>query len=157
MSIAINETWIHKDGGEYVVLDLALSLHKEAVIFYRDENGREFCRTQSHFIESFTKKTYGLDCVAEELAKEDVSLDTDKGDLPDVFNISEKVDNINPSHYTSMVISPHEYNKANSIPWNEAQVIKYVSRWRAKNGKEDLKKALWYLTDLIDGLDATKR
>jgi len=62
-------------------------------------------------------------------------------------------DNVNPSHYTEMAISPHEYNKANGISWNEAQVIKYVSRWKAKNGKEDLLKALWYLNDLIDGLE----
>jgi len=61
--------------------------------------------------------------------------------------------NINPSHYTEMAISPHEYNKANQMPWNEAQVIKYVSRWKSKNGKEDLLKALWYLNDLIDGLE----
>ena len=60
-----------------------------------------------------------------------------------------KSDNINPKHYTKMAISPHEYNKANKIEWNEAQVIKYVSRWRAKGGVEDLEKAKWYLDDLI--------
>ena len=63
-----------------------------------------------------------------------------------------KIDNVNPSHYTEMAISPHEYNKANDISWNEAQVIKYVSRWKNKNGKEDLLKAKWYLDDLIDNL-----
>ena len=60
--------------------------------------------------------------------------------------------NVEPSHYTEMSISPHEYNKANNISWNEGQVIKYVSRWKAKNGLEDLLKAQWYLNDLINGI-----
>lgn len=68
-----------------------------------------------------------------------------------------KVDNVNPKHYTDMAISPHEYNKANNISWNEAQVIKYVSRWEAKNGLEDLEKAKWYLDDLIKGLQDAKK
>lgn len=29
-------------------------------------------------------------------------------------------------------------------------VIKYISRWKKKNGLEDLKKARWYLDRLID-------
>lgn len=31
-----------------------------------------------------------------------------------------------------------------------AQVIKYICRWKKKNGVEDLKKAKWYLERLID-------
>ena len=30
-----------------------------------------------------------------------------------------------------------------------AQVIKYICRWKKKNGLEDLKKAKWYLDHLI--------
>ncbi len=30
-----------------------------------------------------------------------------------------------------------------------AQVLKYICRWRKKNGVEDLKKAKWYLDRLI--------
>ena len=65
--------------------------------------------------------------------------------------------NINPKHYTDMAISPHEYNKANKIEWNEAQIIKYVSRWRAKGGLEDLLKAKWYLDDLIKGVQDSNK
>jgi len=60
-----------------------------------------------------------------------------------------KVDNVNPKHYTSMAISPIEYIKANEIPWNEANAIKYISRHSMKNGIEDLEKAIWYIKDLI--------
>lgn len=31
-----------------------------------------------------------------------------------------------------------------------AQVIKYMWRWKKKNGLQDLEKAMWYLHDLIE-------
>ena len=34
-----------------------------------------------------------------------------------------------------------------------AQVLKYIWRWKWKNGVEDLKKARWYLDKLIGRLD----
>ena len=34
-----------------------------------------------------------------------------------------------------------------------AQVIKYIWRWKHKNGVEDLKKARWYLSYLISKLE----
>ena len=71
---------------------------------------------------------------------------------------AEVVDSqVEPKHYTDMAISPHEYNKANDISWNEAQVIKYVSRWKNKNGKVDLLKAKWYLDDLIKGVQDSNK
>ena len=63
------------------------------------------------------------------------------------------IDNINPKHYTDMSISPLEYIIANDIPWREANAIKYISRYKMKNGIEDLKKARWYLDNLITDLD----
>lgn len=54
------------------------------------------------------------------------------------------------SHYRDMVIQPYEYIMANDIPYSEANIIKYVSRWRRKGGLEDLRKAQDYLTKLIE-------
>lgn len=51
-------------------------------------------------------------------------------------------------HYKSLAIQPVEYIHKNGIPYLEGNVIKYVTRWRYKNGVEDLKKARHYL-DLI--------
>lgn len=34
-----------------------------------------------------------------------------------------------------------------------ANVIKYICRWKAKNGLQDLKKAKWYLTYLIEHIE----
>jgi hypothetical protein len=35
------------------------------------------------------------------------------------------------------------------VPWCEANVMKYVYRWREKNGIEDLRKAKWFLDRLL--------
>ena len=34
-----------------------------------------------------------------------------------------------------------------------ANAIKYLWRWKNKNGKEDLQKAIWYINYLISNLD----
>ena len=67
--------------------------------------------------------------------------------------MSIKNDPIEPNHYTQMKISPLEYIKANNLEWNVANVIKYISRYKNKNGLEDLKKAQWYLNDLIKDIE----
>ena len=51
---------------------------------------------------------------------------------------------IGGSHYRDMAIQPFEYIHANGITFAEGSVIKYVSRWRAKNGVEDLRKARFF-------------
>lgn len=56
---------------------------------------------------------------------------------------------IGGSHYKDMAIQPLEYCLANAIPFAEGNVIKYVSRWRKKNGVQDLKKARHMLDVLI--------
>ena len=49
-----------------------------------------------------------------------------------------------------MKIQPLEYCHANNIGKIEGDVISYVSRWRNKNGIEDLKKAVHELQILIE-------
>tara|TARA_R100001079_G_scaffold756_1_gene476 strand:- start:1363 stop:1575 length:213 start_codon:yes stop_codon:yes gene_type:complete len=53
-------------------------------------------------------------------------------------------------HYVNMVIQPIEFILANNIPHCEACIIKYVTRWRKKNGIEDLRKARHYIDILIE-------
>jgi len=52
-------------------------------------------------------------------------------------------------HY-AQAIEPLEYIEANEIPFHEANVIKYISRWKKKNGLQDLEKAKWYIDRLIE-------
>ncbi len=53
------------------------------------------------------------------------------------------------SHYKQLCIEPLEYIYRNNIAFVEGCIIKYVSRWRHKNGIDDLKKARSYLDYLI--------
>lgn len=54
------------------------------------------------------------------------------------------------NHYKDLAIQPVEYIHANNIGYMEGNVIKYVSRWRAKNGLADLEKAKHYIELLIE-------
>lgn len=54
------------------------------------------------------------------------------------------------SHYKDMAIQPMQYNVRNNIGFAEGTVIKYVSRWRSKNGIQDLLKARQVLDMLIE-------
>ena len=54
------------------------------------------------------------------------------------------------SHYKDMAIQPSEYIVKNGLGWFEGNVIKYISRFRAKNGIKDLEKARHYLDLLIE-------
>lgn len=60
----------------------------------------------------------------------------------------------NPAHYGTGKIECIEYIKdflttEEYIGYLRGNVAKYLHRWRYKNGMEDLKKAEWYLKELI--------
>lgn len=44
-------------------------------------------------------------------------------------------------HYKDMPIQPAQYAFANGMHFLEGNVVKYISRWRFKDGIQDLKKA----------------
>ena len=54
------------------------------------------------------------------------------------------------NHYKNFKIQPIEYIQANNLSYCEANVVKYVTRWRSKNGIEDLKKAKHYIDLLME-------
>ena len=49
-----------------------------------------------------------------------------------------------------MPIQPIEFIHRNKIPFIEGNVIKYIVRWRDKNGIADLQKARHYIDMLIE-------
>ena len=57
-----------------------------------------------------------------------------------------------PDHY-DYEIQPVDFILKNQIPFCEGNIIKYICRWRAKNGREDLLKARHYIDILIAHLD----
>lgn len=54
------------------------------------------------------------------------------------------------THYKGLSIQPVQYIHANGIGYFEGNVIKYVTRWRAKGGIADLEKAKHYIDMLIE-------
>jgi len=62
-------------------------------------------------------------------------------------------DATNPKHYTVLKIEPIDFIEANELDFNIGNVVKYVSRYKGKNGIEDLKKARWYLDREIERLE----
>ncbi len=72
--------------------------------------------------------------------------------LTDVIK-KDNTDNDNikqPKHYIHNGIEPIDYIMTNGLDFCEGNVVKYISRWKHKNGVEDLKKARQYLDFLID-------
>lgn len=53
-------------------------------------------------------------------------------------------------HYNSMAIQPIEYVHKNNLNFCQGNIIKYVSRYKNKNGIEDLKKAKHMIDLLIE-------
>lgn len=64
-------------------------------------------------------------------------------------------DNVNnPSHYTQSAVECIEAIKSATgdgfADYCQGNIIKYVWRYKQKNGVEDLKKSQWYLKALIN-------
>ncbi len=57
---------------------------------------------------------------------------------------------IGGNHYKKYKIQPAEFIIKNNIGFCEGNIIKYVLRFKDKNGIEDLKKAQHYINLLID-------
>lgn len=76
----------------------------------------------------------------------------------------EKNDMINhPKHYKANngmevidVIEAFTANLEGYEATHTGNVIKYICRWKEKNGLEDLKKAQWYLNRLIKNIEENK-
>jgi len=60
-------------------------------------------------------------------------------------------------HYTNRGIQPIDYIVANGMDFLEGNIVKYVTRYRQKNGLEDLRKASAYLDLLIARESEDKR
>lgn len=54
------------------------------------------------------------------------------------------------THYKENAIQPVEYIFANHLDFFEGNVIKYITRWRTKNGFQDLEKAKHYIDLLME-------
>lgn len=76
-----------------------------------------------------------------------------KKPTPDVVN--------HPPHYTGKIecidaIDEVTQNLKGEHGYYTGTIIKYIWRWYRKNGVEDLRKAQWYLTRLIEKVSNAK-
>ena len=60
---------------------------------------------------------------------------------------------IGGTHYSNLAIEPIDFITANKLGFCEGNIVKYIARWKAKNGIEDLKKARWYIDFLIVSIE----
>ena len=65
-----------------------------------------------------------------------------------------------PDHYKSDaglevidVIEAFTFDLSGIEAFDSANVIKYICRWKHKNGVQDLKKAAWYIDHLIHHIE----
>ncbi|HAB7304789.1 TPA_asm: DUF3310 domain-containing protein [Listeria monocytogenes] len=75
-----------------------------------------------------------------------------------LIKFKDASDNVNnPAHYTAGGIETLDYIKAKVKDYPSyavGNILKYVSRYEHKNGIEDLKKAQFYLNDLIEWMES---
>ena len=57
---------------------------------------------------------------------------------------------IDGNHYKKMKIQVVEFCHANNIPFMEGAAIKYLCRWKDKDGLRDLEKAKHFIEMLIE-------
>ena len=53
-------------------------------------------------------------------------------------------------HYKKLAIQPMEFCQRNGLNYCESSVIRYVTRHREKNGRQDIEKAIHYLQLLLE-------
>ena len=65
---------------------------------------------------------------------------------------TEEKNNIKPDHYGNSGIDVISFCQANNLDFMQGNVIKYVFRYKNKNGLEDLEKAKEYIDRMIENL-----
>ena len=54
------------------------------------------------------------------------------------------------SHYRDLRFQPIEYIIKNELGFCEGNIVKYITRWKLKGGREDLEKVIHYAQILLD-------
>lgn len=69
-----------------------------------------------------------------------------------------------PPHYQSEtgleaidVIEAFTFDLKGVEAFDTGNILKYICRWKSKNGLQDLKKALWYINHLIEHVEKLEK
>jgi hypothetical protein len=111
-------------------------------------------------------KVYAIDCIAEDYdTRPDVIIErgwtvttnSDGEMIGSVGKTSTPLDTqVGGDHYKKFKIQPVEFIHANNLPFIEGNIVKYIVRWREKNGLKDLEKVKHYV-DLLIELEQLKK
>jgi len=66
-----------------------------------------------------------------------------------IESVQPPADPINPSHYRQGPLEVIDAIEGLALSYKAGNVLKYLARYKYKNGIEDLRKARWYLDRLI--------
>ena len=78
-------------------------------------------------------------------------------DIEDIFDDAFPQNRqIGGSHYKKMKIQPYEFISKNDLSFFQGNVVKYVCRYKLKNGIQDLEKIIHYCELEIKKLKDTK-
>lgn len=88
-------------------------------------------------------------------ARQGVAYVTRGGAMIRTGPVNANATQVGGEHYKNRVIQPWDFIAANKLDFFQGSVVKYVVRFREKNGVEDLKKARHYLDKLIE-LESSK-
>lgn len=112
-----------------------------------------------HVHSIWTQPSGAKQCVNIDITREGDNMEcNDKGEDQQESNYkdlrgsspSPKSTQVGGDHYSKMKIQPIDFITTNGIGYIEGNIIKYVCRYKSKNGVEDLKKAQHYLQMLIE-------
>jgi hypothetical protein len=101
----------------------------------------------SEKLEEYELATKRWENVSPEWGAGRPALEVPKGWVPEGDNALNK--QVGGKHYASMKIQPVEFIAANELGFLEGNVVKYICRHHAKNGAEDIKKAIHYCELLL--------
>jgi len=63
---------------------------------------------------------------------------------------------IGGTHYKDMPLQPIEYILANELGFCEGNIVKYITRYKAKGGAEDVKKVIHYAQILLENINCAQ-
>ena len=66
-----------------------------------------------------------------------------------IESVQPPADPINPPHYRQGTLEVIDAIEGLALGYREGNCLKYLARYKYKNGLEDLRKARWYLERLI--------
>lgn len=132
--------------------DLAWKSAKAELVAYTERDGRKYYRARTGAAIGFKtwlekKDAKGPSAPITKTRRCGVSMSAAKA-----AEVTQRANAIQHGgqHYKGLTIEPWDYIAANKIGFLEGNAIKYLTRWKEKNGVEDLHKALHYVQKAIE-------